>query len=412
MFYYIFDYLDKVYDFPGAGVFQYISFRSAMAAITSLIITMIFGKYFILFLKKKQIGEEIRDLGLEGQLSKRGTPTMGGVMILAGIIVPTLLFARLDNVYVLLMLATTVWLGFVGFLDDYIKVFKKDKEGLRGKFKIIGQVSLGIFVSLVLVFNENVVIREKITVRQINVDSGFEEQNVSTAYTQSVKSTKTTIPFLKNNEFDYYYIISWMGEKARKYTWIVYMLAVIFIITAVSNSVNLTDGLDGLAAGTTAIVGGTLGILAWVSGNFVFADYLNIMYLPNTGELVVFISAYVGACLGFLWYNTYPAQVFMGDTGSLALGGIIAVYALAIRKELLIPLLCGIFLWESISVIIQVFWFKHTKKKTGQGRRIWLMTPIHHHYQMKGLQEAKIVVRFFIINILLAVLTIVTLKLR
>lgn len=412
MFYYIFDYLDKVYDFPGAGVFQYISFRSAMAAITSLIITMIFGKYFILFLKKKQIGEEIRDLGLEGQLSKRGTPTMGGVMILAGIIVPTLLFARLDNVYVLLMLATTVWLGFVGFLDDYIKVFKKNKEGLRGKFKIIGQVSLGIFVSLVLVFNENVVIREKITVRQINVDSGFEEQNVSTAYTQSVKSTKTTIPFLKNNEFDYYYIISWMGEKARKYTWMVYMLAVIFIITAVSNSVNLTDGLDGLAAGTTAIVGGTLGILAWVSGNFVFADYLNIMYLPNTGELVVFISAYVGACLGFLWYNTYPAQVFMGDTGSLALGGIIAVYALAIRKELLIPLLCGIFLWESISVIIQVFWFKHTKKKTGQGRRIWLMTPIHHHYQMKGLQEAKIVVRFFIINILLAVLTIVTLKLR
>lgn len=412
MFYYIFDYLDKVYDFPGAGVFQYISFRSAMAAITSLIITMIFGKYFILFLKKKQIGEEIRDLGLEGQLSKRGTPTMGGVMILAGIIVPTLLFARLDNVYVLLMLATTVWLGFVGFLDDYIKVFKKNKEGLRGKFKIIGQVSLGIFVSLVLVFNENVVIREKITVRQINVDSGFEEQNVSTAYAQSVKSTKTTIPFLKNNEFDYYYIISWMGEKARKYTWMVYMLAVIFIITAVSNSVNLTDGLDGLAAGTTAIVGGTLGILAWVSGNFVFADYLNIMYLPNTGELVVFISAYVGACLGFLWYNTYPAQVFMGDTGSLALGGIIAVYALAIRKELLIPLLCGIFLWESISVIIQVFWFKHTKKKSGQGRRIWLMTPIHHHYQMKGLQEAKIVVRFFIINILLAVLTIVTLKLR
>lgn len=412
MFYYIFDYLDKIYDFPGAGVFQYISFRSAMAAITSLIITMIFGKYFILFLKKKQIGEEIRDLGLEGQLSKRGTPTMGGVMILAGIIVPTLLFARLDNVYVLLMLATTVWLGFVGFLDDYIKVFKKNKEGLRGKFKIIGQVSLGIFVSLVLVFNENVVIREKITVRQINVDSGFEEQNVSTAYAQSVKSTKTTIPFLKNNEFDYYYIISWMGEKARKYTWMVYMLAVIFIITAVSNSVNLTDGLDGLAAGTTAIVGGTLGILAWVSGNFVFADYLNIMYLPNTGELVVFISAYVGACLGFLWYNTYPAQVFMGDTGSLALGGIIAVYALAIRKELLIPLLCGIFLWESISVIIQVFWFKHTKKKTGQGRRIWLMTPIHHHYQMKGLQEAKIVVRFFIINILLAVLTIVTLKLR
>lgn len=412
MFYYIFEYLDSVYQLPGAGVFQYISFRSAMAAITSLIITMVFGKYFIQYLKKMQITDEIRDLGLEGQMNKKGTPTMGGIMMLAGIIIPTLLFAKLENIYVILMLLTTVWLGFVGFVDDYIKVFKKNKEGLRGKFKIIGQILLGIFVSLTLVFNDDVIIGEKIKDFQSIEEKYIQGQYKKVKFEQFSGSTKTTIPFLKNNEFDYYYLISWMGEDARKYAWIIYMIAIIFIITAVSNSVNLTDGLDGLAAGTTAIVGGTLGILAWVSGNFIFADYLNIMYLPNTGELVVFMSAYVGSCLGFLWFNTYPSQVFMGDTGSIALGGIIAVYAVAIRKELLIPLLCGIFLWESISVILQVSWFKYTKRRTGTGKRIWLMTPIHHHYQLKNLHEAKIVARFLIINILLAILTVVTLKLR
>lgn len=412
MFYYIFEYLDKVYQLPGAGVFQYISFRSAMAAITSLMITMVFGKYFIQYLKKKQITDEIRDLGLEGQMSKKGTPTMGGIMILAGIIIPTLLFAKLENVYVILMLITTFWLGFVGFVDDYIKVFKKNKEGLRAKFKIIGQIILGVFVSLTLVFNDNVIIGEKVKDSQYVEGKYTQGQNKKVKFEQYSGSTKTTIPFFKNNEFDYYYLISWMGEGARKYAWIIYMIAIIFIIAAVSNGVNLTDGLDGLAAGTAAIVGGTLGILAWVSGNFIFADYLNIMYLPNTGELVVYISAYVGSCLGFLWYNTYPSQVFMGDTGSIALGGIIAVYAVAIRKELLIPLLCGIFLWESISVILQVSWFKYTKRRTGKGKRIWLMTPIHHHYQMKNLHEAKIVARFLIINILLAILTVVTLKLR
>jgi len=413
MLYSIFEYLDQAYDIPGAGVFQYISFRSAMAALTSLLITMIFGKKLINFLKKKQIGEDIRDLGLDGQMTKKGTPTMGGFIILAGIILPTLLFAKLNNVYVILMLVATVWLGLIGFLDDYIKVFKKDKTGLHGKFKIVGQVGLGLIVGLTLVFNNNVVIKEKANVGSAIVtasDDGHQELVVN--FKEEAKSTKTTIPFFKNNEFDYVQLISWIGPGAKKHAWILYVIIVIFIVTAVSNSVNLTDGLDGLATSTSAIAGGILGILAWVSGNYVFADYLNIMYIPNTGELAIFISAFVGACVGFLWYNSFPAQVFMGDTGSLALGGIIAVFAIIIRKELLIPILCGVFFAESLSVMLQVFWFKLTKRKTGIGRRIFLMSPLHHHYQKKGYHEAKIVMRFMIISLVLAVLTVVTLKLR
>lgn len=413
MLYSIFDYLDKAYDLPGAGVFQYISFRSAMAALTSLLITMVFGKRLISFLKKKQIGEDIRDLGLDGQLSKKGTPTMGGFVILAGIIIPTLLFAKLNNVYIILMLVATVWLGLIGFLDDYIKVFKKDKKGLHGRFKIVGQIGLGLIVGLTLVFNENVVIKEKATVGSAVVTAAEDgQQELVVNFKEEAKSTKTTIPFFKNNEFDYMQLISWMGPGARNYVWILFVIIVIFIVTAVSNSVNLTDGLDGLATGTSAIAGGTLGLLAWISGNYVFADYLNIMYIPNTGELAIFISAFVGACIGFMWYNSFPAQVFMGDTGSLSLGGILAVFAIIIRKELLIPILCGVFFAESLSVMIQVFWFKLTKRRTGQGRRIFLMSPLHHHYQKKGYHEAKIVMRFMIISIVLAVLTVVTLKLR
>ncbi len=413
MLYSIFDYLDKVYDLPGAGVFQYISFRSAMAALTSLLITLVFGKRLIGFLKKKQIGEDIRDLGLDGQLSKKGTPTMGGFVILAGIIIPTLLFAKLNNVYIVLMLVATVWLGLIGFLDDYIKVFKKDKKGLHGRFKIIGQIGLGLIVGLTLVFNENVVIKEKANVDSAVVTAAEDgQQKLVVNFKEEAKSTKTTIPFFKNNEFDYLQLISWMGAGVANYAWILFVIVVIFIVTAVSNSVNLTDGLDGLATGTSAIVGATLGLLAWISGNYVFADYLNIMYIPNTGELAIFISAFVGACLGFMWYNSFPAQVFMGDTGSLSLGGILAVFAIIIRKELLIPILCGVFFAESLSVMIQVFWFKITKRRTGQGRRIFLMSPLHHHYQKKGYHEAKIVMRFMIISIVLAVLTVVTLKLR
>jgi phospho-N-acetylmuramoyl-pentapeptide-transferase len=416
MLYYLFEHLDN-FGVPGAGIFQYISFRASMAVITSLIISMLFGKRIIYFLQKKQIGETIRDLGLEGQMQKKGTPTMGGVIILASILIPVLLFGDLGNVYVLLMLLTTVWLGFVGFLDDYIKVFRKNKEGLRGKFKMLGQVVLGSIIGLTLYFNSDVVVREKVLQPDgsplMEVVENVPEISAKTiVVTRDVKSTKVNIPFFKDNEFDYAQVIGFMGEKGKKYTWIVFVLAVIFIITAVSNGANLTDGLDGLAAGSSAIIGVTLGILAYVSGNTIFADYLNIMYIPNSGELVVFISAFIGAMIGFLWYNSFPAQVFMGDTGSLAIGGIVAVFAILIRKELLIPMLAGVFLVETLSVMLQVSWFKYTRKKYGDGRRIFLMSPLHHHFQKKGYPEAKIVTRFWIVGILLAVLTIVTLKIR
>ncbi|MFA8450831.1 MAG: phospho-N-acetylmuramoyl-pentapeptide-transferase [Bacteroidales bacterium] len=417
MLYYFFQYLHETFDFPGAGVFQYISFRASMAVITSLIISLIFGKPWIKFLLKKQIGETVRDLGLQGQIEKQGTPTMGGLIILAAILIPTLLFAKLDNTYIMLMLFTTVWLGLVGFVDDYIKVFKKDKKGLPGKFKIVGQITLGLVVGATLYFDSSVVIRENIpvaeSVEQQQLNAGEIKSDIDQGtYYREVKSTKTTIPFVKNNEFDYAYLVSWMGENFRIWAWLVFIPIVIFIITAVSNAANLTDGMDGLATGTSAIIGATLGILAYFSGNYIFADYLNIMYLPNVGELAVFISAFVGACIGFLWYNSYPAQVFMGDTGSLALGGIIAVFAFAIRKELLIPILCGIFLVENVSVVIQVLFFKYSKRRFGEGKRVFLMAPLHHHFQKKGYPEPKIVQRFLIIGIFLAVLTIITLKLR
>jgi phospho-N-acetylmuramoyl-pentapeptide-transferase len=415
MLYYLFEYLHKL-GLPGSGVFKYISFRSSMAVIISLIIALIIGKRIIHFLRRKQIGESIRELGLEGQMQKKGTPTMGGIIILASILIPTILFADILNVYVILMIVTTLWLGFVGFMDDYIKVFKKNKKGLAGTLKILGQVGLGLIVGLTLYLSKDVVIREKSEFKVASVQhlpKKTETTGTGKIYdTKDVKSTKTTIPFLKNNEFDYAYLIWFMGEKASKYAYIIYIIMVIFIITAVSNGANMTDGLDGLATGTSAIIGTTLGILAYLSGNIVYSDYLNIMYLPNTGELVVFMSAFIGALVGFLWYNSYPAQVFMGDTGSLALGGIIAVFAIIIRKELLIPILCGIFLIESLSVVIQVSYFKYTKRKLGEGRRIFRMAPIHHHFQVLGFPESKIVTRFWIIGIMLAVLTIVTLKIR
>ena len=393
MFYYLFDYLEKQFDLVGAGVFQYISFRAGMAALVSLLITIVFGKKLIDRLRAFQIGESIRDLGLDGQMAKQGTPTMGGIIIIAAIVIPTLLFARVFNIYIVLLLVAALWMGVIGFIDDYLKVKKKNKEGLRGKFKVIGQVVLGLVVGLVMVFHEDVVTRDFIS------DGTFQDK----------QSLITTIPFINDNEFNYNWLLP---EAFEGFTWVIYVFAVIFIVTAVSNSTNLTDGLDGLAGGTSAIVGLTLAIFAYLSGNAIFADYLNIMYIPNSGELVIFCAAFIGACIGFLWYNAYPAQVFMGDTGSLSLGGIIAVLALVIRKELLIPLLCGIFFIESLSVMIQVFWFKYTKKKYGEGRRIFLMSPIHHHYQKKGLHEAKIVGRFWISGVLLAILTLATLKLR
>ena len=416
MLIYLFEYLDNI-GFPGAGVFQYISFRSASAVIFSLIISLLFGKRIINMLRRKQIGEDIRDLGLEGQASKKGTPTMGGIIILASILIPTLLFGDLANTYVLLMILTTVWLGLVGFLDDYIKVFKKNKKGLTGKFKIMGQVLLGILVGLTLYLDKDVIVREKVLLENGEpsmeiVQEQPEDEPVNQFVTRDVKSTKTTIPFVKNNEFDYAYIIGFMGDKAHKWAWLVLILAVIVIITAVSNGANMTDGLDGLATGTSAIMGTTLGVLAYLSGNILYADYLNIMYIPYTGELVIYMSAFIGAMVGFLWYNSYPAQVFMGDTGSLSIGGIIAVFAIVIRKELLIPILCGIFLMESLSVMIQVSYFKYTRRRFGEGRRIYRMAPLHHHYQLKGYPEPKIVTRFWIVGILLAVITIVTLKIR
>ena len=403
MFYHLFEYLKVKYDLVGAGLFQYISFRAGMTTVLSLIITVAFGKRLISYLQRKQVGEKIRDLGLEGQAEKAGTPTMGGIIIILGIVVPTLLFARLDNVYIILLLVSTLWLGLIGFADDYIKVFKNDKEGLRGWFKIIGQVGLGLIVGLTLYFNENVVVRE------FDRDAPVQELLVDDhpAY-EDVKSTKTTIPFFKGNEADY----SNLNPFDDKYTWIIYVLIVIFIITAVSNGANLTDGMDGLAAGTTAIIALTLGVLAYVSGRVDFTNYLNIMYIPNSGELFVFSTALVGATVGFLWFNSFPAQVFMGDTGSLALGGVVAVFALIIRKELLIPLLCGIFLIEVGSVILQVSYFKYTKKKFGEGKRILLMSPLHHHYQKQGIPEPKIVTRFWIMGIMLAILTLATLKIR
>ncbi len=404
MLYYLFEYLENTYQLPGAGVFQYISFRAAMAVITSLLVSMVFGGRIINFIRNQQIGEEVRALGLAGEDSKRGTPTMGGLIIIAAILIPTLLFAKLDNIYVIIMLVSTVWLGAIGFLDDYIKVFKKDKEGLAGRFKILGQVGLGLIVGATLYFHGDIKIKEKLDMPiSIEVEQVFGEE---------IKSTKTTIPFVKNNEFDYEVLLSWMGENAASLTWLVFILMVIFVVTAVSNGANMTDGLDGLATGTSAIIGATLGILAYVSGNVFFADYLNIMYIPNSGELVIYMAAFVGACVGFLWYNSYPAQVFMGDTGSLALGGIIAVFAIAIRKELLIPVLCGIFLVENLSVMMQVGYFKYTKKKFGEGRRIFKMAPLHHHFQKLGMHESKIVTRFWIVGVMLAILTIVTLKLR
>jgi phospho-N-acetylmuramoyl-pentapeptide-transferase len=416
MLYYLFKYLQN-FDVPGAGVFQYISFRTALTIITSLIISMVFGKKIIYLLQRKQIGESIRDLGLEGQMQKKGTPTMGGVIILASILIPVLLFGDLLNVYVQLMLVTTAWLGFVGFLDDYIKVFKKNKEGLRGKFKIAGQVVLGLLVGFTMYFSNDIVVRERIEEGTI-VESSLviiendDAQSAQTVRTRDVKSTMVNVPFFKDNEFDYFYLIKFLGEEARKYTWIVFVIAVILIITLISNGANLTDGLDGLAAGSSAIIGTTFGILAYLSGNLIYSDYLNIMYIPYTGELVVFMGAFIGAMVGFMWYNSYPAQVFMGDTGSLAIGGIIAVFAILIRKELLIPILCGIFVVESLSVVLQVGYFKYTKRKYGAGRRIFLMSPLHHHYQKKGYPEPKIVTRFWIVGILLAVITIVTLKIR
>ena len=402
MLYYLFEYLQITYDFPGAGLFQYISFRAALAIITSLLVSLVFGGKIINIIRNKQIGEQVRELGLAGEESKKGTPTMGGLIILAAILIPTLLFTKLDNIYIIIMIVSTLWLGAIGFIDDYIKVYKKDKEGLAGRFKILGQVGIGLIVGFVMVFHGDIVVKEDV---KLSADT---EVTVDMAQ----KSLKTTTPFFKNNEFNYESITSWMGDTAKDYAWIFFVLMVVIIVTAVSNGANMTDGLDGLATGTSAIIGATLALFAYVSGNIIAADYLNIMYIPNTGELVIYMSAFVGACVGFMWYNSYPAQVFMGDTGSLALGGIIAVVAILIRKELLIPILCGIFLIENVSVLLQVGYFKYTKKKYGVGKRVFKMAPLHHHYQKLGMHESKIVTRFWIVGIMLAVITVVTLKLR
>ena len=416
MIYWLYEFLVK-YDFPGVNMLPGITFRAGAAIITSLFIATVFGRKIIRILRQKQIGEEVRDLGLEGQLQKKGTPTMGGLIILAAIIIPTILFARLNNIYIFLMLMTTILLGLIGFVDDYIKVFLKNKKGLAGQFKILGQVVLGIIVALTLFISDDVKVREHVkdengmNLQEIQVDPVTGEQTVQFV-TEDVKSTVTTIPFVKQNEFNYEWLVAFTGDASSWLKWIVYALVIILIIIAVSNATNLTDGLDGLAAGTSAISGATLGVLAYVSGNIIYADYLNIMYIPNIGELSIFIASFIGATVGFLWYNSYPAQVFMGDTGSLALGGILAVFSVIIRKEILIPLLCGIFVIENLSVVIQVTWFKYTRKKYGEGRRVFLMSPIHHHFQKKGIPEAKIVTRFWILGIILAVITMVTLKIR
>ena len=412
MLYYLFDYLQETYNFPGAGVFQYISFRSAMAVITSLLVSMVFGGRIINRIRKKQIEEQVRELGLEGERQKKGTPTMGGLIIISAILIPTLLFTKLDNIYIIIMIISTLWMGIIGFIDDYIKVYRKDKKGLAGRFKILGQVGLGIIVGLMMLFNSDIVIKEQLVENQIITETNTSVANEFGFEQEAKQSTKTTIPFIKNNEFDYKTLTNWMGKMAPIAFLILFVLIVILIITAVSNGANMTDGLDGLATGTSAIIGATIAVFAYVSGNIMAADYLNIMYIPNTGELVIFMASFVGACVGFLWYNSYPAQVFMGDTGSLSLGGIIAVAAILIRKELLIPILCGIFLIENLSVILQVGYFKYTKKKYGEGKRIFKMAPLHHHYQKLGYNESKIVTRFWIVGIMLAILTVVTLKLR
>lgn len=407
MLYYLFEYLDANFDIPGTGLFNFISFRAAAAIITSLLISTIFGKKIIRILQAKQIGESVRDLGLHGQKEKAGTPTMGGLIIILSTLVPVLLFAKLGNIYIILLMVSMLWMGSIGFLDDYIKTFKKNKEGLKGRFKVVGQVGLGIIVGATMFFHSEITVQETYEM-QMNPET----QQLQRISGPEEKSTKTNIPFFKGNELDYSKLLTWINPNLKAYAWLVFIPIVIFIVTAVSNGANLTDGIDGLAAGSSAIIVITLGIFAWVSGNFVFANYLDVMNIPRVGEATVFITAFAGALVGFLWYNTYPAQVFMGDTGSLTIGGVIAVIAIATRKELLIPLLCGIFLIENLSVVLQVGWFKYTRKKTGVGKRIFLMSPLHHHYQKRGLHESKIVVRFWIIGILLAILTIVTLKIR
>lgn len=413
MLYYLFTWLDQQYNIPGAGLFQFISFRTGMAVILSLFLTTVYGSRLIRILRAKQVGESVRNLGLEGQMQKQGTPTMGGLIILLGILLPTLLFARLENIYIILMLVTTIWMGAIGFVDDYIKVFKKDKEGLAGRFKIMGQVGLALIIGWTMYFHPDIVVREQVTIlSKVNAPVEVHKRGNEIYYTQDVKSTQTNFPFYKDNEFDYAKVLTYIGEGLEGYSLVVFLLVVIIIVTAVSNGANLTDGIDGLATGSSAIVGITLAILAYVSGNTIFADYLNIMYIPHSGELVIFAGAFVGACVGFLWYNSYPAQVFMGDTGSLAIGGIIAAFAIMIRKELLIPVLCGVFLIENLSVVIQVAYYKYSRRRFGEGRRVFLMSPLHHHYQKKGYHEAKIVTRFWIVGIMLAILTIVTLKLR
>jgi phospho-N-acetylmuramoyl-pentapeptide-transferase len=406
MLYYLFDFLEREFDVIGAGLFQYISFRSAAAFLLSLLISTIYGRRIIDYLRRKQIGESVRDLGLEGQKEKAGTPTMGGIIIILATLIPVFLFAKITNIYVVILIIATLWMGAIGFVDDYIKIFRKDKEGLKGRFKILGQVGLGIIVGSLLYFHPNVTIKEKVEYKTQT------EISTSKMFGEEMKSTKTTIPFMKNNTLDYAYFAKFMGENYKSYAWLIFIPFVILVITAVSNGANLTDGIDGLAAGSSAIIVATLGIFAWVSGNIVFANYLDVMYIPNSGEMTIFISALVGALIGFLWYNTYPAQVFMGDTGSLTIGGIIAVLALAVRKELLIPILAGIFLVENLSVMIQVAYFKFTKRKYGEGRRVFLMSPLHHHYQKKGYHESKIVTRFLIVGMMLAVFAIVTLKIR
>ena len=407
MLYYLFDYLHRAYNLPGAGMFQYISFRAGLAAILSLLIASIFGKRIINLLYRLQVGETVRDLGLVGQKEKAGTPTMGGIIIIIAVLIPALLFTKLSNIYILLLIISTIWMGMIGFADDYIKVFRKNKEGLKGRFKILGQVGLGIIVGATLYFHPDV------TVKNENAQASRMREVVRPISTlEEVKSTKTTIPFMKNNEFDYASLIQWVGKDAKKWVWLIFIPIVIFIITAVSNGANLTDGIDGLAAGSSAIIVFTLGIFSWISGNIIFSEYLNIMYIPHVGEVTIFVAAFVGALIGFLWYNTYPAQVFMGDTGSLTIGGIIAVLAIMVRKELLIPVLCGIFLLENVSVILQVAYFKYTKKRYGEGRRIFLMSPLHHHYQKKGYHESKIVMRFLIVGIILALISFITLKIR
>ena len=411
MLYYLFDFLDRHYQLPGAGLFEFISFRSAMAIILSLAISTIYGKKIINYLLKKQVGESVRDLGLKGQSEKAGTPTMGGIIIIISTLIPVLLFAKLNNIYVILLIVTTLWMGAIGFIDDYIKTFKKDKEGLKGIFKVFGQIGLGLIIGGTMYFHPSITVKEDALLSSNQIEQINEsDQEIVTG--KEEKSTATTIPFFKNNEFDYVDLITWINPALVNYAWLIFIPIVIFIVTAVSNGANLTDGIDGLAAGSSAIIVLTLGIFAWVSGNIIFSDYLNIMYIPRSGEMTIFITAFAGSLVGFLWYNTYPAQVFMGDTGSLTIGGIIAVIAVATRKELMIPVLCGIFLLENLSVVLQVGWFKITKRKYGEGRRIFLMSPLHHHYQKKGLHESKIVVRFWIVGIFLAIVTIITLKVR